>query len=107
MSRAILLISCPDQRGITAAVAQYIADHNGNIIDAQQHSDTRTNAFFMRIEWSLDNFNLRREEIPNAFQPISGKFNMETSFSFDVSFILFIKLLHTSLSISFLNLTTY
>lgn len=83
MPHATLLISCPDQRGITAAVAQFIADHNGNIIDAQQHSDTGTNAFFMRIEWSLENFNLTREEIPNAFQLISRKFNMETSLSFD------------------------
>ncbi len=83
MSHAILLISCPDQRGITAAVAQFIADHNGNIIDAQQHSDMRTNAFFMRIEWSLDGFDLGREEIQPAFQIIRRKFNMEASLSFD------------------------
>jgi len=83
MSHAILLISCPDQRGITAAVAQFVADHNGNIIDAQQHSDTGTDAFFMRIEWSLDGFDLNREEIHPAFGLISHKFNMETSLSFD------------------------
>ncbi len=80
MTHAILLISCPDQRGITAAVAQFIATHNGNIIDAQQH--TMGNSFFMRIEWSLENFHLEREEISNAFQPIKRKFNMDITLSF-------------------------
>lgn len=83
MPHAILLISCPDQRGITASVAQFVAEHNGNIIDAQQHSDVTTNTFFMRMEWSLNGFNLKREDIQEAFQPISRRFNMQTQLSFD------------------------
>ncbi len=33
MKHAILLISCPDQKGITAAVTSYVFEHGGNIHD--------------------------------------------------------------------------
>ena len=53
MDHAILLISCPDQKGITASVTNFIYQHNGNIIHADQHIDEQSNTFFMRVEWSL------------------------------------------------------
>ena len=71
MNHAILLISCRDQKGITAAVTDFIFQNQGNIVHADQHIDGQSNTFFMRIEWSLDGFKLNREEIQPAFSVIA------------------------------------
>jgi len=36
---AILLIHCPDQQGIVAAITDFLHKNAGNIIDIQQHVD--------------------------------------------------------------------
>jgi formyltetrahydrofolate deformylase len=36
---AILLISCPDQRGLNAAIADFIFRNDGNILHADEHQD--------------------------------------------------------------------
>jgi len=82
MNHAILLISCQDQKGITAAVTNFIFQNQGNIIHADQHIDGQSNTFFMRIEWSLDGFKLNRGEIQPAFAVIAKPFNMVWRLSF-------------------------
>ena len=46
---AILLMHCPDKRGIIAVVSEFICKNNGNIIFLDQHVDEVTGAFFMQI----------------------------------------------------------
>lgn len=82
MSHAILLISCPDQRGITASVTQFVFEHRGNVVDADQHLDRESATFFMRVEWELSGFDLQGEAIAKAFLPLAEKFNMNWSLSF-------------------------
>ena len=82
MNRAILLISCPDQKGITAAVTHFIFHHQGNILHADQHIDGQSNTFFMRIEWLLNDFQLKREDIGPAFSLIARTFQMDWKLSF-------------------------
>ncbi len=84
MNTAILLISCPDQKGITAQVSSFIYEHNGNIEHADQHIDDQTNTFFMRIEWALENFRIKRENIAKEFSALAKKFKMHYSLSFSV-----------------------
>ncbi|MBF0489255.1 MAG: formyltetrahydrofolate deformylase [Candidatus Omnitrophica bacterium] len=76
MNHAILLISSPDSKGITAAITSFIANNGGNIIHADQHIDEQSNTFFMRIEWSLVGFQIKREKITEAFSPIAHQFKM-------------------------------
>ncbi len=54
----------------------FIADNSGNIIHADQHIDEQSNTFFMRIEWSLEVFDIKREKITEAFIPIAIRFRM-------------------------------
>ncbi len=82
MDHAILLISCPDRRGITAAVTNFIYKNNGNIVHADQHIDDQTNTFFMRVEWSLEAFRLSRGKIHDSFGPIAGRFAMKWELCF-------------------------
>jgi len=53
---AILLVTCPDRKGLVAAVAGILYQHGANIIHADQHQDHPAGLFFMRVEWSLDHF---------------------------------------------------
>lgn len=49
-----LIISCPDQTGIVAKISGLIAQYNGWIMEADQHSDFENNWFFMRYEIKMD-----------------------------------------------------
>ncbi|MEH2273611.1 MAG: formyltetrahydrofolate deformylase [Nostoc sp.] len=82
-STATLLISCPDQRGLVAKIANFIYSNGGNIIHADQHTDFAAGLFLTRIEWQLDGFNLPREFIAPAFnaiaQPLDAKWEIRFS----------------------------
>jgi formyltetrahydrofolate deformylase len=78
----ILLISCPDRPGIVAAVSQFIFEHDGNILESDQHSTNKQECqFFMRISFSEEGFTLATEELVEAFQPIAERFQMQWSIS--------------------------
>ncbi len=81
MNNAILLISCPDRKGITASVTNFIFQNNGNIVHADQHIDDQSNTFFMRVEWILDDFSIPQEKIEEAFGSIAKKFEMQWKLS--------------------------
>ncbi len=36
---SILLLSCPDQKGVVAAIAEFVFRHGGNILHADEHGD--------------------------------------------------------------------
>lgn len=74
---AILLVSCPDQRGIEASIADFIFRANGNILHADDHQDREQKLFLMRVEWELDGFSIEMREFAAAFQPIADRFRMK------------------------------
>ena len=80
--KAILLLSCPDIRGIVAEVSHFIFTYNGNILRSDQHSDPETDTFFMRVEWDLSEFKIPESKIAPAFEPIAEKFSMNWRIEF-------------------------
>ncbi len=68
---ATLLVSCPDQRGLVAKIANFIYANGGNIIHSYQHTDFAAGLFITRIEWQLDGFYLSRDLIAPAFNAIA------------------------------------
>ncbi len=68
---AILLLSCPDQLGLVAKLANFVFANGGNIIHADHHRDFTAGLFLSRIEWQIEGFNLRREIIGPAFEGIA------------------------------------
>jgi formyltetrahydrofolate deformylase len=50
---AVLLIDCPDQKGLVARVSSLLYRHGANILHADQHQDHDLGLFFMRVEWAL------------------------------------------------------
>ena len=51
---AVLLIDCPDRRGLVARVSSLLYERGANILHADQHIDHELGLFFMRVEWSLE-----------------------------------------------------
>jgi formyltetrahydrofolate deformylase len=79
---AILLLSCPDKKGLVARLSNFIFQNNGNIVHADQYTSKRGKFFFMRIEWELSGFALSREEIPVVFAPLARQYEMKWNLHF-------------------------
>jgi formyltetrahydrofolate deformylase len=78
-----LLIACPDRPGIVAAVAGFIFEHHGNIIESDQYStDPHNGMFFMRISFAEDTFTLGAAELRTAFSPVAQTFAMDWHVSY-------------------------
>jgi formyltetrahydrofolate deformylase len=50
---AVLLLDCPDRKGLVARVSSLLYERGANILHADQHIDRELGLFFMRVEWSL------------------------------------------------------
>ncbi len=75
MSSAILLIHCPDKKGLITEVTQFLYDHNANVIDLDEHVDRVEGVFFMRVHFELNGFDLKKEEIAPTFDRLVGRKN--------------------------------
>ncbi|MDN3674087.1 formyltetrahydrofolate deformylase [Flavobacterium branchiarum] len=67
MQKITFLIHCKDQKGIIAAVTNFILKVEGNITYIDQHVDVEQNVFFMRLECELTNRNIAIEDIKSDF----------------------------------------
>nr|WP_191089780.1 formyltetrahydrofolate deformylase [Nesterenkonia ebinurensis] len=76
---ARLIISCPDQHGIVAAVSQLIAELGGNIITLDQYSTgVEDGQFFQRTVFHLPGFAQRRAEIEQVIEErLAQRFSMD------------------------------
>jgi formyltetrahydrofolate deformylase len=72
---AILLINCPDRKGLVASVSGLLYRHGANIIHAEQHQDHEAGLFFMRVEWALEGFSL--EDFRARFAPVAQELHMD------------------------------
>lgn len=79
-STATLLITCPDQKGLVASIANFLYQNNANILHADQHQDAENDLFLMRIEWDLAGFGIDCNQdtvaFSKAFTPIAERFSM-------------------------------
>jgi formyltetrahydrofolate deformylase len=73
---AILLVSCPDRKGIVAGIADFIFQHNGNILHADEHADEGSGLFLTRVEFDPADFDFDVAHFRDHFAPIAAKFEM-------------------------------
>ena len=71
---ATLLLYCQDRPGLVFAISGFILVHKGNILHADQHQDAALGLFFMRIQWSLEEFDLDRDSFATTFAPLVAKY---------------------------------
>ncbi len=74
---SVLLISCPDRKGLVASVSDFVFKHNGNILHTDEHTDTELGRFLMRVEWDNDGFDLAPQDFAPAFTSIAERFEMQ------------------------------
>jgi formyltetrahydrofolate deformylase len=71
---AVLLIDCPDRKGLVARVSGMLFERGANILHADQHIDRGLGLFFMRVEFELDGFDL--EGFRAAFAALASELSM-------------------------------
>lgn len=74
---AILLLACPDRKGIVSSVAGFISQHGGNIMHADEHGDRDSNTFLMRVEFDPAELDLPLSDFVAQFSPIAKEFAMD------------------------------
>jgi formyltetrahydrofolate deformylase len=73
---AILLVQCPDRKGLDATIAEFIYRYDGNILRFEQHQAGEERYYLARVEWDLTDFRLDLKDFDGAFGPIAHKFGM-------------------------------
>ena len=76
-NKITLTISCPDQIGLVAGVSDFLAKHQVSIIEANHHTDSETNWFFMRHEIIFDEKVTTLDALKQDFAPIAERFSMD------------------------------
>jgi formyltetrahydrofolate deformylase len=74
---AVLLINCPDRKGIVATISDFVFRHNGNILHADEHADEESNLFLMRVEFDPAEFDINLADFSRHFTPIAERFGMQ------------------------------
>ena len=72
-----LIISCPDRVGIVAAVSQFIAQHEGWLLESNYFADAETGWFFMRNEIRANSLSVSLDEFRLAFSETAEKYSMK------------------------------
>jgi formyltetrahydrofolate deformylase len=73
---AVLLISCPDRKGLVASISDFVFRHDGNILHADEHRDAETNLFLMRVEFDPSGMDVSLDKLAEEFAPIAARFEM-------------------------------
>lgn len=74
MTAYILTLSCGNQPGIVAAVAGFLAEGGGDIVEAHQFDDAITGRFFMRVRFE---HSAGADDLQSGFQAIADRFGMD------------------------------
>jgi len=75
----VLLLSCPDRRGIVADVSRFLFERNCNILDSQQFGDREQGLFFLRKHF-ISEAGLDKSQLEREFMPVAEKFAMRPFF---------------------------
>jgi formyltetrahydrofolate deformylase len=74
---AILLIDCPDRKGIVVSIVNFLVqNYDINILNADQHQDVELGLFFMRVEFSTEAAGFDGPTFRAAFGPLAEEFRM-------------------------------
>jgi formyltetrahydrofolate deformylase len=73
---ATLLVSCPDRRGIVAALAQVLYGHGANILDSDQHTDAEAAMFFQRLRFDLGELQSDKHTLERGIAEVAQRFGM-------------------------------
>jgi formyltetrahydrofolate deformylase len=79
---ATLLVACRDRTGLVAALSNFVFQNGGNILDADQHAESESGEFFMRLVWDLNGFGLDRQTTQAGIEALARQFDLRWELSF-------------------------
>src|SRR5260370_12675168 len=71
---AILLLQCPDRKGLDAAIADFIYWHGGDILHFEQHQAGEERFYLARVELDLTGFEFDLNDFPKWLSPLAEQF---------------------------------
>lgn len=80
---ATLLVSCPDRKGLVAALAQFLYGYGCNIVDADQHTDAVAAMFFQRIRFDVREMHTDRVALERGLAEVAQRFEMTYRLSYE------------------------
>ena len=73
----VLTISCPDRPGILRAVAGFVMENGGDIVECQQFGDRELGRFFLRVQFvPVAATGFDTESLREAFAPVAATYAM-------------------------------
>ncbi len=72
----ILLLQCPDRKGVVAAVTTFLYERGGNIVHADEHQDQQVKQYFLRLEWDLTDLSCSLARFTDDFASLAREFGM-------------------------------
>jgi formyltetrahydrofolate deformylase len=76
----ILKLSCPDQPGIVAKIANYVAGHRGNLVEFNQFSDQLGARFFARLEIETADLDVDVQDFIDGFGTLGRSLHADWHF---------------------------
>ncbi len=78
-SRYILILKCPDRKGVVAAVSGFLADNDASIVESNHFNDARADQFYMRTVFRPDGDMPPIAALRAGFELIATRFGMTWS----------------------------
>jgi formyltetrahydrofolate deformylase len=79
-SHHVLIIKCPDTRGIVAAVSGYLNDNDISIVESNQFNDSEGDVFYVRVVFKQAGPKMPpMGTLRDGFKPIAHRFSMDWS----------------------------
>jgi formyltetrahydrofolate deformylase len=72
----VLLLSCPDAKGIVHAVTGFVLSLDGMVVDSMQYTDASTGVFCMRVHFQLP-IAAEIDSVRAAFQAVAAHYGMD------------------------------
>ena len=77
--RSILILKCPDRKGVVAAVSGFLADNDASITESSHFNDALAGQFYMRTVFQADGAMPTVDALKRGFELIAGRFDMTWS----------------------------
>ncbi|CAN5383486.1 formyltetrahydrofolate deformylase [soil metagenome] len=77
--RHILILKCPDRKGVVAAVSGFLADNDASIVESNHFNDAMAGQFYMRTVFRPDGPMPNAEALKAGFELIAQRFAMDWS----------------------------
>lgn len=72
----IILIQCPDQKGLVSKISTFWYEHGFNVLDCQQHVDNGAGNFYMRLKLDLEGHIWPDDTIRTGFERLAASLGL-------------------------------